>query len=159
MYASRIDIADHDRKAAIQVLQARLSDALDLQSQLKQAHWNVRGIAFFGLHQLFDKVHDEVEGFADALAERITTLGGVADGRVQTTAATTQLYEYALQIQAGEDHLRAIAAVLAQFGKSLRSGVDAAAMIPDADTADLLTEVSRATDRQLWFVEAHLGDA
>ncbi|WP_293675840.1 DNA starvation/stationary phase protection protein Dps [uncultured Phenylobacterium sp.] len=159
MYASRIDIPDHTRKAAIRLLQARLSDALDLDAQLKQAHWNVRGMGFFGLHQLFDAVHGEVEGFADTLAERIATLGGVADGRVQTTAVRTQLYEYALQTVAGEDHLRAIAAVLAQFGKSLRADIDAAAALPDADTADVLTEVSRATDKQLWFVEAHLSGA
>ncbi|MBU1374896.1 MAG: DNA starvation/stationary phase protection protein Dps [Alphaproteobacteria bacterium] len=156
MYASRIDIPDHARKAAIQVLQARLSDALDLDAQLKQAHWNVRGMGFFGLHQLFDKVHGEVEGFADSLAERIAALGGVADGRVQTTAAQTQLYEYALETRAGSDHLRAIAAVVSQFGKALRADIDVAAAIPDAVTADVLTEVARATDSQLWFVEAHL---
>jgi starvation-inducible DNA-binding protein len=87
MYASRIDIPDHARKAATRLLQARLSDALDLEAQLKQAHWNVRGMAFFGLHQLFDVIHGEVEGFADTLAERITSLGGIADGRVQTTCS------------------------------------------------------------------------
>jgi len=159
MYASRIDIPDHARKAAIRLLQARLSDALDLQAQLKQAHWNVRGPAFIGLHQLFDAVHGDVEGFADTLAERIAALGGIADGRVQTTAASTQLYGYALETVAGADHLRAVAAVLAQFGKALRGDIDAAAAIPDAGTADVLTEVSRATDKQLWFVEAHLSGA
>jgi starvation-inducible DNA-binding protein len=159
MYASRIDIPDHARKAAIKLLQARLSDALDLEAQLKHAHWNVRGMAFFGLHQLFDAVHADVEGFADTLAERIATLGGIADGRVQTTAASTQLYEYALETVAGADHLRVIAAVLAQFGKGLRADIDAASAVPDADTADVLTEISRATDKQLWFVEAHLNGA
>lgn len=156
MYASRLDIPDHSRKASIHILQARLSDALDLEVQLKQAHWNVRGMAFFGLHQLFDRVHDGVESFADVLAERLTALGGVADGRVQTTAAATTLYEYALETRNGEDHLRAVAAVLGQFGKAVRSDIDRAAAIPDAGTADVLTEVSRSVDQQLWFVEAHL---
>ena len=156
MYSTRLDIPDHSRKAAIQILQARLSDALDLEAQMKQAHWNVRGLNFFQLHQLFDALHDTVEGFVDLLAERITTLGGVADGRVQTTAAATNLYEYALATRGGEAHLRAVAAVLGQFGRSVRSDIDETANLPDADTADVLTEVSRGIDQQLWFVEAHL---
>jgi starvation-inducible DNA-binding protein len=156
MYSSRLDLSDHIRKGAIALLQARLSDALDLEAQMKQAHWNVRGLNFFQLHQLFDGVHDEVEDFVDLIAERITALGGVADGRVQTTAKASSLYEYALETRAGEDHLKAVAAVLAQFGKALRSAIDQAAELGDADTADVFTEVSRATDKQLWFVEAHL---
>jgi starvation-inducible DNA-binding protein len=82
----------------------------------------------------------------------------VADGRVQTTAAATSLYEYALATKGGEAHLRAVAAVLAQFGRAARSDIDQAAALPDADTADVLTEVSRGVDQQLWFVEAHLED-
>ena len=156
MYASRLDIPDHARKASIHILQARLSDVLDLEAQTKQAHWNVRGKDFYQLHLLFDAIHGEVEEYADTIAERITALGGVADGRVQTTAEATTLYEYALETTGGEAHLRALAAALAQFGKSLRADIERAAEVPDADTADVLTEVSRNTDKQLWFVEAHL---
>jgi starvation-inducible DNA-binding protein len=156
MYSSRLQIPDHARKAAILILQARLCDALDLGAQAKQAHWNARGPMFFQLHQLFDTLHAEAEGFADTMAERITGLGGVADGRVQTTSRQTSLYEYALETHGGQDHLRALAAVLAQFGGALRADIDRAAALPDAGTADVLTEVSRETDTQLWLVEAHL---
>lgn len=156
MYTSRLDIPDHARKASIRILQARLSDSLDLEAQMKQAHWNVRGLNFYQLHQLFDEVHGVVEEFVDTLAERITALGGVADGRVQTTAKSTTLYEYALETSGGEQHLKAVAAVLGEFAKSVRADIDAAAALPDADTADVLTEISRETDKQLWFVEAHL---
>jgi starvation-inducible DNA-binding protein len=158
VYSTRLDIPDHTRKAAIRILQARLSDALDLEAQMKQAHWNVRGPNFFQLHQLFDGLHDTMEGYVDLLAERITALGGVADGRVQTTAATTSLYEYALAARGGEAHLRAVAAVLGQFGRAVRGDIDEAAGLPDAVTADVLTEVSRGVDQRLWFVEAHLED-
>jgi starvation-inducible DNA-binding protein len=158
MYSSRLDIADHIRKASIRILQARLSDALDLEAQMKQAHWNVRGPTFYQLHLLFDAVHGEIEDFVDTIAERITALGGVADGRIQTTAASTTLYEYALETRGGEAHLRAVSAALAQFAKMARADIDVAAALPDADTADVLTQVSRETDKQLWFVEAHLTD-
>ncbi len=157
MYQSHIDLSAHVRKGVITLLQARLSDAIDLEAQMKQAHWNVKGRDFFQLHELFDKIHGEVEEFVDTIAERITALGGIADGRVQTTAKNSQLYEYSLETSGGEAHLKAVAAVLAQFGKAVRADINAATEIGDADTADVFTEISRATDKQLWFVEAHLG--
>ena len=159
MYQSHLDLPAHVRKGAITLLQARLSDAIDLEAQTKQAHWNVKGHDFFQLHELFDKIHGEVEEFVDTIAERITALGGVADGRVQTTAKNSTLYEYSLETHGGEAHLKAVAAVLAQFGKAARADIDHAAELGDADTADVFTEISRETDKQLWFIEAHLlGD-
>jgi starvation-inducible DNA-binding protein len=157
MYQSHLDLPAHVRKGVAALLQARLSDAIDLEAQMKQAHWNVKGKDFFQLHELFDKIHGEVEEFVDLIAERITTLGGIADGRVQTTAKNSQLYEYSLDASGGEAHLKAVAAVLAQFGKAVRADIDKAAEMGDASTADVFTEISRATDKQLWFVEAHLG--
>ena len=157
MYSSRIDLSDHVRKQSVALLQARLSDCLDLETQLKQAHWTVRGLNFYQLHQLFDALHGEVEEFTDTIAERIASIGGVPDGRAKTTAANSSLYEYSLETHGGESHLKAVAAVLAQFGKALRADIDAAAELGDADTSDVFTEVSRAIDKQLWFVEAHLA--
>lgn len=157
MYQSHLDLSAHVRKGAIALLQARLSDSIDLEAQMKQAHWNVKGRDFFQLHQLFDQLHDGVEEFVDLIAERITALGGIADGRVQTTARASGLYEYSLETSGGESHLRAVAAVLAQFGKAVRADIDAAAKMGDAATADVFTELSRATDKHLWFVEAHLA--
>jgi DNA-binding ferritin-like protein (oxidative damage protectant) len=155
-YISRLDLHESVRKEAAALLQARLSDALDLEAQAKQAHWNVKGPHFLQLHHLFDSVHTEVEGFVDLIAERITTLGHVADGRVQTTAARTSLYEYPLPAVDGTDHLKALAGTLGQFGARVRADIDAATAAGDADTADLFTQISRETDKQLWFVEAHL---
>ncbi len=156
MYASRLDIPEHTRKGCIALLQERLSDCLDLEAQMKQAHWNVKGPDFIQLHQLFDKVHAIIEDFADTIAERITSLGGVADGRVKTTAGKTHLYEYSLQAHLGDQHLRAVAAATAQFGKYIRADISRADQIGDPDTADLLTQISRETDKQLWMVESHL---
>jgi len=157
MYTSRIDLAAPVRESAILLLQARLSDAIDLEAQLKQAHWNVKGRDFFQLHELFDRIHDAVEDFVDTLAERITALGGVADGRISTAAAATTLPAYPLTASGGADHLKAVAAALAKFGAGVRADIDQAAALGEADTADVFTEVSRETDKQLWFVEAHLA--
>lgn len=155
-FTSRIDLSEHIRKQGSGLLQARLSDALDLEAQAKQAHWNVKGPHFLQLHQLFDAVHDAAEEFVDLLAERITTLGHVADGRVATTAAASTLYGYPLEATGGEAHLKALSASLAAFGKAAREAIDQAGIIGDADTADLFTQISRETDKQLWLLEAHL---
>lgn len=151
---SRIDVPEHIRKQSVALLQARLSDALDLEARTRQAHWNVKGPHFLQLHELFDKIYDEVEGFIDLLAERVTALGHVADGRVATTAAPTTLCEYPLDARGGDAHLKALAGSLAEFGKQARADIERAAA--DADTADLFTQVSRKTDKQLWLIEAHL---
>jgi starvation-inducible DNA-binding protein len=155
-YTSRINLSEHSRKHASALLQASLSDALDLEAQAKQAHWNVQGPHFLSLHQLFDSVHDEVEQFVDLLAERITTLGHVANGRVSTTAAATTLYGYPIEATSGVAHLKALAGSLGAFGAAVRAAIEQAATLGDADTAGLFTQISRETDKQLWFLEAHL---
>jgi starvation-inducible DNA-binding protein len=155
-YISRLDLSDHVRKQACGLLQARLSDALDLEAQAKQAHWNVKGPHFLQLHELFDRLHGEIEDFVDLLAERITTLGHLADGRIATTAANSTLYGYPIEASGGEAHLKALSASLGAFGKAARDAIDQASLAGDADTADLFTQISRETDKQLWFLEAHL---
>lgn len=155
-YTSRLDLSDHVRKQACGLLQARLSDAIDLEAQAKQAHWNVKGPRFLQLHELFDRLHGEIEDFVDLLAERITALGHVADGRIATTAANSTLYGYPLEATGGEAHLKALAGSLGAFGKEAREAINQASLAGDADTADLFTQISRETDKQLWFLEAHL---
>ncbi len=156
MYKTRIDLPESVRDKVIPVLQARLADSVDLLMQAKQAHWNVKGPSFIALHELFDDVAEIVEGHADLIAERITALGGRADGTVRVAAAQSKLKEYPLDITAGMDHAVALADRLAAFGKLVRDAINSTAEAGDADTSDLFTEVSRAIDKQLWFVEAHL---
>lgn len=156
MIKTRIDLPASVREKVIPVLQARLADSMDLFSQAKHAHWNVKGPSFIALHELFDDVAEMVEGHADMLAERITALGGRADGTIRAAAAQSQLKEYPLEITAGLDHCAALSDRLAAFGKAVREAIDTTQQAGDADTADLFTEISRAIDKQLWFVEAHL---
>lgn len=155
--ASRLDIPESKREAAIVLLQARLVDAIDLKAQMKQAHWNVKGRDFFQLHQLFDQINGVVEEFVDTLAERIVALGGTADGRIATVAQTSKLPQFPLQAASQEDHLQAVADALATFGTAVRNDIDHASQIGDQGTADVFTGLSRESDKQLWFVEAHLA--
>ena len=156
MHNTKIDISRETREQVIGLLNARLADALDLKSQAKQAHWNVKGIHFIALHELFDQVATEVEAFSDLIAERVTTLGGTAEGTVRVAAEKSTLHQYPLEITDGRDHVDALSSALADFGKRVRANIDEADEAGDMDTADLFTEVSRGTDKLLWFVEAHI---
>jgi starvation-inducible DNA-binding protein len=156
MYPTRNDLSESTRTAMVQLLNQRLADSIDLKLQAKQAHWNVRGPHFIGLHKLFDEVVDQAIEFTDLIAERAAALGGIAEGTLGAVAPRTKLPAYPLTIRDGRDHVEALSSALAAFGKGVRAGIDQATSAGDADTADLFTEVSRDTDKLLWFVEAHL---
>jgi len=156
LHTTQNDLKETLRKDVIGVLNQHLANAIDLQTQCKQAHWNVKGPNFIALHKLFDEINEGVEEYIDDLAERLVQLGGVAQGTARHAAQASQLSEYPLAATAGIDHVKALSAALATFGKRVRAAIDWAADKGDADTADLFTEISRGTDKWLWFVEAHV---
>jgi starvation-inducible DNA-binding protein len=155
MYETENDISLKRRSELNALMNQRLASAVDLQMQMKQAHWNVKGPSFIGLHELFDKVAEAVEDYVDMLAERIVQLGGIAEGTVRVSAARTRLAEYPLQIAEGMAHVEGVARALSTFGQEARNTIEEANALDDADTADLFTEISRGIDKWLWFVEAH----
>lgn len=156
MHKTKNDLPKNTRAKVIDVLAPRLADAIDLKLQAKQAHWNVKGPNFIALHELFDKVASEADGWADDMAERIVALGGVAEGTVQVVGKKSGLAPYSLEITDGVEHLEALSTAVATFGKAVRAAIDAATELKDADTADLFTGISSEADKQLWFLEAHL---
>lgn len=155
MFPTKNDMAKATRKAIIELLNNRLADAIDLQTQMKQAHWNVKGPSFIALHKLFDEINESVEDAVDLIAERAIQLGGVAVGTARTVAKRSSLEEYPLDISTGKAHVKAVSTALAAFGTSVRAAVDIADKKGDKGTADIFTEVSREVDKYLWFVEAH----
>jgi starvation-inducible DNA-binding protein len=154
-FSTRIEIADSTRDEIVELLNARLADTFDLYSQLKQAHWNVKGSDFIQLHELYDLVAESVLEYVDKIAERATSLGGLALGTARMAAAASTLEEYPVDAVAGMDTVEAIADRLGAYGASVRAAIEAALELDDQDTADLFIEVSRAIDKHLWFVEAH----
>jgi starvation-inducible DNA-binding protein len=156
MNPTKNDIPAEKRISLAQLLNERLAELIDLQLQAKQAHWNVKGPTFIALHELFDSVSEETEGFVDTVAERIVALGGIAEGTLGAVGKRTKLPAYPVNITSGRDHVEALSTSLAAVGKSVRAAIDRATELGDADTADLFTGVSRDIDKKLWFVEAHL---
>ena len=157
MFETRNDLDEATREKLVTLLNARLADTFDLYSQLKQAHWSVRGSDFIQLHELYDMVAESVLEFVDLIAERATSLGGLATGTVRMAADATTLDEYPLDAIAGEDTVHVVADRLAAYGASVREAIEFSdSELGDIDTSDLFTEISRSIDKHLWFVEAHL---
>ena len=156
MYPTKNTLPEKIRIQICGMLQDHLSNSLDLATQAKQAHWNVKGPDFISLHELFDKVAEDSEEYIDLIAERIVQLGGIAEGTLRAAAKRTLLPDYPLNISAGHDHVNALAHTLASYGEGVRKAISLADELMDQDTADILTQVSRAVDKYLWFVEAHV---
>jgi starvation-inducible DNA-binding protein len=143
------------REGSVQLLNTHLAAAIDLQAQLKQAHWNVRGPGFIAVHELFDKVATLVADAADQIAERCAGIGGTPRGTIQVAVAQSFLVPYPLELADTTKHLFAVAAALAAFGQSAREASRVSAEKGDADTSDMFTQISRVIDKELWFIEAH----
>lgn len=155
-FATRIDLPEEKREALVEMLNVQLAESFDLMSQAKQAHWNVKGKDFYQLHLLFDEIAAELSGFVDMLAERVTALGGYATGTVRMAADSSGLPEFPTDTLDGLEMVEALAERMAAFAAHIRRGIDEAADLGDQATADLDTEIVRAADKRLYFLEAHL---
>ena len=155
MYHTANTLPEQIRSRSVALLNRHLAAAIDLHAQVKQAHWNVRGPTFIAIHELFDKVADAVEEYSDKIAERAGTLGGTAEGTVQTATERSLLEPYRLGVADATTHIAAVTEALASFGESVCNAIDESDSFGDIDTSDLFTEISRGIDHQLWLVESH----
>ena len=158
LYTTKNDLPETARIEVIGLLNQRLAECIDLQTQCKQAHWNVKGTSFIGLHKLFDDVNEDVEQYVDLIAERIVQLGGIAEGTLGAVEGRSTLPDYPLVLSSGAEHVAALSDALAAFGRTARIGIEEMNELEDAGSADLLTDISRGIDKWLWFVEAHQQD-
>jgi len=158
VHPTKNDLPKGTREPMIELLNARLAEAIDLHWQAKQAHWNVKGENFIALHELFDSVADHLDEHSDLLAERVVILGGQAEGTIQVAVERTGLPTYPTDITAAQAHVDKLSTALATYGAHIRAAIDAADEVGDKDTADLFTEISRRVDKDTWFVEAHLNN-
>src|SRR3954451_12539570 len=147
MFKTKNDVSEATRAKVVELVNGRLADCTDLQTQTKQAHWNVKGPNFIALHELFDEINEAVEDYVDEIAERVVQLGGVAEGTARMVAKRSSLAEYPANAVDGRSHVEALSSALAAFGKAARMAIDQSNDLSDLDTADLFTEVSRGVDK------------
>ena len=155
-FDTQIDLSADAREELVAILNQQLADNADLYSQTKQAHWNVKGIHFFSLHELFDEIAEMIEPFTDDIAERATALGGYATGTVRMAAESSTLPEYPVDAVEGKAHLEAMRDRWAAYAASTREASRRSAELGDPTTEDLFLEISGKVDLALYFVESHL---
>jgi len=155
-FETRNDLSAAKRSACCQLLNITLAATLDLWTQLKQAHWNVKGQRFYQLHLLFDEIATTTYEYIDMIAERITALAGVANGTVRQSAQSSFLPEYPGIPVSEKEHLEALADRLAAYVKHVREAITKTDELDDQASNDLYIEIARAIDQKLWFIEAHL---
>ena len=156
-FPSRVAISDENRVRLVETCNVALGSTLDLASQVKQAHWNIKGPQFFARHQLFDEIATHLREHADNLAERAATLGGYAEGTARLAIERSVLPEYDLDAVDGRQHIRTLAERYGKYAKMMRDSIDVAKSVDDAATEDLFTEVLRATELDMWFLESHVS--
>jgi starvation-inducible DNA-binding protein len=155
---SRIELKSNTKTVVIDLMNARLAEAIDLALLTKQAHWNLKGLQFIAVHEMLDGFRTELDVHVDTIAERVAQLGGIALGTTQAVAGATTLKPYPTDITKIHDHLAALTDRYAITANAVRTAIDDADEKGDADSADILTAYSRALDKALWFLEAHGGD-
>lgn len=144
------------KSAVIDILNARLADAIDLALITKQAHWNLKGPNFIAVHEMLDPIRAAIDEHTDTIAERVAQLDGIALGTSQIVAKATKLAPYPTDIRKTSDHLAALAERFATLANQVREDIDATDEAGDADAADILTAFSRELDKDLWFIKSHL---
>ena len=156
MYKNRVALSDEQKRDTVAVMQERLAEATDMYTQAKFAHWNVKGDNFYQLHLLFDHIAEVIEEQIDPIAERITQLGGVANGTVRQAACVSKIPEYPVEIEAGMDHVRALADALGHYCQELREASDKIDEIGDEPSSDFFKQLVVDAEEQLYFLESHL---
>jgi starvation-inducible DNA-binding protein len=157
-YQTQNDLSANAKSVSIGILNARLADSIDLALLTKQAHWNLKGPQFIALHEMIDGFRTELDEHVDTMAERVVQLGGTALGTTQAVAKATTLAPYPTDIHKTKDHLAALIDRYGRTANAVRKAIDETDNAGDADTADLFTAYSRALDKQLWFLEAHVQE-
>lgn len=157
MYKTPSQLPETARTALVNTLNDRLADGLDLHSQIKVAHWNVRGPQFPALHPLFEQFAIQLALHNDAIAERAVTLGGHAYGTARHVAKTSKLADYPNDTTRDLDHVKLLAERIDTYLAGIRESRAIGEKHGDTDTVDLLTAVVTEFEKNAWFLRATLA--
>ena len=157
MYTSPSSLPDNARAALVDTLDARLADGLDLHSQIKVAHWNIKGPQFASLHPLFESFAVSLAEHNDEIAERAVTLGGLAHGTVRHVAKASRLVEYPQDTTRDMEHVKLLADRFDTYLTGMRESRGVAEKNGDTDTVDLLTGIITEFEKHTWFLRASLA--
>ena len=156
MYRSPSKLPEESRTQVAQALDAALADGLDLHSQIKVAHWNVKGPHFAALHPLYETFAVALAGFNDEVAERAVTLGARVHGTARHVAKASRVPEYPADSVRDLETVQLLADRIESYLEGVRKAREVADQREDQDTVDLLTGVGEQFEKHAWFLRATL---
>ncbi|KRM11872.1 Dps family protein [Paucilactobacillus suebicus] len=136
-----------------------IADISQLQTNVQQTHWYMRGSEFFRLHPQMDDYNEELDEHLDEIAERLIALGGspystthefiehtgLPDEKVTWNQHT--LPEY---MQRLDDQFKYLA-------NQYQIGMEASDEEKDFPTQDMLNGFKETIDKYIWMISAYLG--
>jgi starvation-inducible DNA-binding protein len=156
MYKSPSHLSESARASVARSLNELLANGLDLHSQIKVAHWNIKGPGFAALHPLFETFAVGLAAHNDSVAERAVTLGAKAYGTARHVAAHSKITEYPQETTRDLEHVKLLAERIEQYLVQSRATRAVAEGQSDTDTVDLLTAVISEFEKHAWFLRASL---
>lgn len=156
MYKNRVALSDDVKKKVVDEMNRTLAASLDMYSQAKFAHWNVKGMNFYQLHLVFDDVAKTIFKQIDPIAERITQLGGMANGTVRQSSATSSIPPYNVDAISGPEHLKALADSLGTYCGLMREVSEKIDDAGDKPSADFFNQLIVDAEEELYFLESHM---
>lgn len=156
MYNSPSHLPEEIRVSVSDQLNARLADGLDLHSQIKVAHWNIKGPQFAALHPLFETFAVSLAAFNDSIAERAVTLGARAYGTARHVAKASKLPDYPQDTSRDLEHVKLLSERIDKYLLGVRESRSIGEKLGDTDTVDLLTGIVTEFEKNAWFLRASL---
>jgi starvation-inducible DNA-binding protein len=156
MYRSPSHLPEPARAAIADALNARLADGLDLHSQIKVAHWNIKGPGFAALHPLFETFALSLANHNDSIAERAVTLGAKAYGTARHVAQASGIPDYPQETTRDLEHVKLLAERIEKYLEGVRASRSVGEKLGDTDTVDLLTGIVTEFEKHAWFLQASL---
>jgi starvation-inducible DNA-binding protein len=157
LHSTKYPLSEEKRQEITDILNALTASAIDLRLQAKQAHWNLKGPSFIGLHKLFDKVANDLNESVDDMAERTVQLGGQARGTIQSVQNDTRFEPYDVEATDQMKHVEMLTTNLGAYIGELHQATERVADgIEDPFTEDLLIEIARNLSLRLYFLESHI---
>lgn len=156
MRKTKISIPEKNRIELVQMLNKTLANISDLYLQIKQMHWNIKGPEFIALHKLLDEVAERVEEHVDIVAERATSLGGIAFGTAEEIVKNSVLRKYPVALYSIEEYLEQLTHNFAIAGELVRNDIKKCEDLADYATGDVFIALTRELDKDLWLLESNL---
>ena len=158
LIATDTGLSDEARDGVTNTLNTVLADLHMIYVKTRNYHWNVTGVHFMSLHELFETQYDALKVAADEIAERVRMYGKPAIGTMQEFINTSRLSESPGNIPDAQGMIENLMKDHETIARNLRMDIERCAEdFEDEATADLLTGLLQKHLEMAWMLRSHLA--